>query len=113
MGHIFSSPRNFVNVFLYWLVNKRTQFLPNAKFDYILWYINGQQFLLEKNFNIDNIPFENWLKCRLINAEFSEKMLNNEIQYLHSDLYDKAQEFSRTNCLPPRIRDNIMNKMGI
>ena len=37
VGHIFSSPRNFVNVFLYWLVNKRTQFLPNAKFDYILW----------------------------------------------------------------------------
>tara|TARA_Y100000768_G_C23989171_1_gene690955 strand:- start:3126 stop:3734 length:609 start_codon:yes stop_codon:yes gene_type:complete len=113
VGHIFSKPEFFVDAFLYWLVNKKTHFLPSAKFDYILWYINGQQFLLEKKFNIDNIDFGNWLESRLINVELSEDMLNKEIQYLHSELYKKAQAFNRTNCLPHRIRQEIMGHIDM
>ena len=66
-----------------------------------------------KKFNIDNIDFGNWLESRLINVELSEDMLNKEIQYLHSELYKKVQAFNRTNCLPHRIRQEIMGHIDM
>ena len=104
------------------MVNKKTHFLPSAKFDYILWYINGQQFLLEKKFNIDNIDFGNWLESRLINVELSEDMLNKENMNMNMNMelfnkidYDVENGYSKKECIEKWGKDVIKEyeKFGV